>query len=103
MAFGIQQFGVTLPVVGVEVSHATGGQLAAQLLTTGIGAASQNKGGNRPGVTVEAIPQPALLLFVLHKTPLFIHFQSQNAWRNTWFGRLGRRFPHNGQHRSPAP
>jgi len=40
MTFGFQKFGVTLPVVGVEVMHATGGQLPAQLSTTGIGAAS---------------------------------------------------------------
>ena len=88
VALGIQRLGVALPIVGVEVSHLAGRQLAAQLVTTGIGATSQDKGGDVSGVAVEAIPQPVLLFLALHKTPLLIHFQGQNAWRHAWFGCL---------------
>lgn len=85
MSFGRKRFFVAFPVVGIEVPHLTGCQLAAQLSTTRIRTASQDKSRNKAGMAVETIPKPHLLLFVLHKAPLLIHFQSQNAWWHMWF------------------
>lgn len=98
MAFGRQHFGVALPVVSVELSHLTGGQFLAEFATVGIGAATQDKGGNISSVAIEAIPQPHLLSFVLHKTPLFIHLQSQNTQWHTRFGRARRGLAQHAQH-----
>ena len=96
VTFGIEYFRVALPVISVEAAHVAGRQLIFELSTTGIGAASQNKSGNVTGVSgnvtgvaVEAIPQPVLLLFILHKTPLLIYFQRQNTrWHTRWHTRF---------------
>ncbi len=90
VTFRIQGFTIALPVISVEVSHLAASQLAAQVVTTGISAPSQNPSRNVSGVAVTAIPEPTLLLFVMHKTPLLIHFQRQNARRHSRFRSLGR-------------
>ena len=74
VTFGIKSFRIALPIVGGKVAHITAGQFAAQFSTIGIGAFSQHKGGNIAGVAIQTIPNPALLSFILHKSPLFINF-----------------------------
>lgn len=98
MAFGRQHFGVALPVVSVETPHLARGQFLAEFAAVGISAASQDKGGDMSDMAIETIPKPHLLSFVLHKTPLFIHLQSQNTQWHTRFGRARRCLAQHTQH-----
>ena len=63
----VEALGVAFPLIGVELEYIAGRKLLAQCSATGIGASSQNKGGNSSGAAVERIPQPVLLFFVLDK------------------------------------
>ncbi len=72
MALRLQGLGVALPVIGVKAAHLAPFQFLEQFLATGIGAAPGDKGGNISGVAVEAIPEPILPLFALHKRPHLI-------------------------------
>lgn len=65
----INELGVTFPLVGVKLKYLAGGKFLAQLSATGIGAPSQNEGGNASSTAVERIPKPVLLFFVLNKRP----------------------------------
>lgn len=74
VTFGVKGFAIAFPIVGSEVSHITRSQFVAELSATGISASSQHKSRDVAGMTVQSIPKPALLPFVLHKRPLFIDF-----------------------------